>query len=52
MAAGRTALASGSGWLAAQLEWAQFFSAAALLAAPGLLLLAWIWRSTRPRTAS
>jgi len=51
MAAGRTALASGSGWLAAQLEWAQFFSAAALLAAPGLLLLAWIWRSTRPRTA-
>jgi PAT family beta-lactamase induction signal transducer AmpG len=47
MAAGRTALASGAGWLAAQLDWASFFSATALLAAPGLLLLFWIWRATR-----
>ena len=51
MAAGRTALASGAGWLAAQLDWAQFFSATALLAAPGLLLLLWIWRATRARVA-
>jgi MFS transporter, PAT family, beta-lactamase induction signal transducer AmpG len=49
MAAGRTALASGAGWLAAQLDWAHFFSATALLAAPGLLLLLWIWRATRAR---
>jgi PAT family beta-lactamase induction signal transducer AmpG len=49
MAAGRTGLASGSGWLAARLDWASFFSAAALLAGPGLLLLLWIWRSTRAR---
>ena len=51
MAAGRTALASGAGWLAAQLDWASFFSATALLAAPGLLLLLWIWRATRVHAA-
>jgi len=51
MAAGRTGLASGAGWLAAQLEWAPFFSVTALLAAPGLLLLLWIWRATRLRVA-
>jgi MFS transporter, PAT family, beta-lactamase induction signal transducer AmpG len=51
MAAGRTGLASGAGWLAAQLDWASFFSATALLAAPGLLLLFWIWRATRARVA-
>jgi len=49
MAAGRTGLASGSGWLAARLDWASFFSVAALLAGPGLLLLLWIWRSARAR---
>ena len=51
MAAGRTGLASGAGWLAAQLDWASFFSVTALLAAPGLLLLLWIWRATRARVA-
>jgi len=50
MAAGRTGLASGAGWLAARLDWATFFSVTALLAAPGLLLLLWIW-SARSRPA-
>jgi PAT family beta-lactamase induction signal transducer AmpG len=44
MAAGRTMLSSGSGWLAAQLGWAPFFIATAFLAVPGLLLLFWLMR--------
>jgi PAT family beta-lactamase induction signal transducer AmpG len=52
MAAGRTMLSSGSGWLAAQLGWAPFFIATAFLAVPGLLLLFWLMRlypaSTKP----
>jgi PAT family beta-lactamase induction signal transducer AmpG len=44
MAAGRTMLSSGSGWLAAQLGWAPFFIATAFLAVPGLLLLFWLTR--------
>ena len=42
MAAGRTALSSGAGWLADQLGWAPFFVATTLLAAPGLFLLLWL----------
>jgi PAT family beta-lactamase induction signal transducer AmpG len=44
MAAGRTMLSSGSGWLAAHLGWAPFFIATAFLAVPGLLLLVWLTR--------
>jgi PAT family beta-lactamase induction signal transducer AmpG len=42
MAAGRSGLSGGSGWLAEQLGWPAFFAATTLLAAPGLLLLAWL----------
>jgi len=42
MAAGRTMLSGGSGWLAQQLGWPAFFAATTLLAAPGLLLLWWL----------
>jgi PAT family beta-lactamase induction signal transducer AmpG len=44
MAAGRTALSAGGGFLAERLEWPVFFAATTLLAAPGLLLLLWIAR--------
>jgi PAT family beta-lactamase induction signal transducer AmpG len=44
MAAGRTVMSSGAGWLAARLAWPVFFTATTFLAAPGLLLLAWIAR--------
>jgi PAT family beta-lactamase induction signal transducer AmpG len=44
MAAGRTALSSGSGWLADALGWAPFFALTAALAIPGLLLLLWLMR--------
>lgn len=47
MAAGRTVLASGSGWLAQQMDWASFFVLTTLLAAPGLLLLAHLARRER-----
>lgn len=43
MAVGRTLLASGGGWLAEQVDWVSFFSLTALLAAPGLALLYWLW---------
>ncbi len=42
MAGGRTAMSSGGGWLAEQLAWPLFFASTTLLAAPGLLLLAWL----------
>ena len=42
MAAGRTALSGGAGWLAQQLGWPAFFATTTLLAAPGLLLLWWL----------
>lgn len=45
MAAGRTALSSGSGWLADQLGWPGFWVATTLLAVPGLLLLAVLARA-------
>lgn len=44
MAAGRTILASGGGFLAEYLDWVSFFVATAFLAVPGLLLLAWLRR--------
>jgi PAT family beta-lactamase induction signal transducer AmpG len=44
MAAGRTVLAAGSGWLATILSWAPFFAVTTLLAVPGLLLLFWLTR--------
>jgi PAT family beta-lactamase induction signal transducer AmpG len=44
MAAGRTVLSSGSGWLAELLGYAAFFAATAALAIPGLLLLLWLMR--------
>jgi PAT family beta-lactamase induction signal transducer AmpG len=42
MAAGRTAMSSGSGWLADQVGWPGFWVATTLLAVPGLLLLWWL----------
>jgi PAT family beta-lactamase induction signal transducer AmpG len=48
MAVGRTLLSSGSGWLADRLDWATFFVLTTLLAAPGLALLAWLWRRHDP----
>jgi len=39
MAAGRTALSSGGGWLADQVDWVTFFVLTTGLAIPGLLLL-------------
>jgi PAT family beta-lactamase induction signal transducer AmpG len=43
MALGRTVMASGSGRLADATDWATFFVLTTLLAAPGLLLLAYLW---------
>lgn len=43
MAVGRTVLSSGSGWLADRLDWVSFFVLTTGLAAPGLVLLAWLW---------
>src|SRR3546814_4155515 len=44
MAAGRTVLSSGGGWLADQMDWVSFFIITTGLAIPGLLLLAWLMR--------
>jgi len=52
MAYGRTVLSSWSGWLADHTDWATFWSATALLATPGLLLLAIMWRYFPYRPAS
>ncbi len=42
MAAGRTVLSSGGGWLADRMDWASFFAATTALALPGLALLAYL----------
>lgn len=44
MAAGRTVLSSGGGWLADQVDWVTFFVLTTGLAIPGLLLLLWLMR--------
>ncbi len=44
MAAGRTMLSSGAGWLATVLGWPAFFVATTFLAVPGLVLLVWLAR--------
>jgi len=46
MAAGRTLLSSGGGWLADQTDWVTFFVLTTGLAVPGLLLLLWLMRLT------
>jgi MFS transporter, PAT family, beta-lactamase induction signal transducer AmpG len=43
-AVGRTYLSSGAGYVAAATGWPLFFAVAALVAIPGLLLLAWLQR--------
>lgn len=43
-AVGRTVLASGGGWLAAELHWFWFFIASTVCAVPGLLVLWWMMR--------
>lgn len=48
MAAGRTILSSGSGWLADQMDWVAFFVLTTGLAVPGLLLLLWLMRARVP----
>jgi PAT family beta-lactamase induction signal transducer AmpG len=47
MAAGRTVLASGAGWLADSMSWAAFFALTTALAAPGLALLFHLHRIER-----
>ena len=49
MAAGRTTLSAGGGWLATQMDWAGFFAVTALLAVPGLALLARLARTPELR---
>jgi len=49
MAAGRTLLASGGGWLADQTDWVMFFVLTTGLATPGLLLLVWLMRLSSVR---
>ena len=44
MAVGRTLLSSGSGWLATELGWTNFFIVSTGLAIPGLILLVWLMR--------
>jgi MFS transporter, PAT family, beta-lactamase induction signal transducer AmpG len=53
MAAGRTMLSSGGGWLADHMDWASFFVLTTFLAIPGLLLLFWLSRlyPAAPRAA-
>lgn len=51
MAAGRTLLSSGGGWLADQTDWVTFFVLTTGLAIPGLLLLLWLMRLTPLRAA-
>ncbi|HEY9548111.1 MAG TPA: MFS transporter [Kiloniellaceae bacterium] len=48
MAAGRTVLSSGGGWLADQVDWVSFFILTTGLAVPGLLLLVWLMRLYPP----
>lgn len=48
MAAGRTILASGGGWLAEQVDWVTFFALTAALAIPGLMLIWAVHHLTRP----
>lgn len=45
MAFARTLLASGSGWLADQMDWISFFLLTTLAALPGLALLLWMLRT-------
>lgn len=52
MAYGRTLLSSGSGWLADHTDWATFWAATALLAIPGLALLAVMMRYFPHKPAS
>jgi PAT family beta-lactamase induction signal transducer AmpG len=56
MAAGRTMLSSGGGWLADHTDWVSFFVLTTALAIPGLLLLWWLMRlypvAARPATAT
>ena len=45
MAFARTIFASGSGWLADQMDWISFFLVTTLAALPGLILLIWMLRT-------
>jgi PAT family beta-lactamase induction signal transducer AmpG len=51
MAAGRTVLASGSGFVADRTDWATFFVLTTFLATPGLLLLEYLRRGAGATTA-
>jgi len=44
MAASRTVMSAGSGWLADQMDWVSFFLLTTAAAIPGLVLLAWMMR--------
>ncbi|MEE8310740.1 MAG: AmpG family muropeptide MFS transporter [Candidatus Binatia bacterium] len=46
MSAARTWLSSSAGWLADSMSWAEFFVLTTFAAIPGLLLLAWLSRSS------
>ncbi len=48
MAVGRTVLSASSGWLADRVDWIWFFLISTAVALPGLLLLLWLMRASRP----
>lgn len=52
MAAARTALAAGGGWLVDQTGWLAFFLLTTLAALPGLALLLWMMRRYQPKIQS
>jgi len=52
MAASRTVMSSGAGWLAEQMPWSAFFVVTTLAAIPGLVLLVWMMRRFPPGESS
>ena len=47
MAFSRTVMSSGAGWLADQVDWGTFFMLTTVAALPGLIVLAWLMRSSQ-----
>lgn len=52
MAASRTVMSSGAGWLAEPMPWSAFFVVTTLAAIPGLVLLVWMMRRFPPGESS
>ena len=51
MAFSRTAMSSGAGWLADNMDWVSFFVVTTVAALPGLMLLVWMMRAFPPEEA-